>query len=49
VSQNDGSANAYTAFENTNYHLSISENALEGALDIVARMLAEPHFHEEDV
>ncbi len=39
-----GTENAYTAFENTNYHFSIDKDHLEGALDRFAQFFIAPLF-----
>lgn len=44
-----GSENAYTAFENTNYHFSIDKDHLEGALDRFAQFFIAPLFTAEYV
>lgn len=44
-----GTENAYTAFENTNYHFSIDKDHLEGALDRFAQFFIAPLFTAEYV
>lgn len=46
VSDNGGSYNAYTDSEKTNYHFQVSNDALEGTLDIFSRFFIDPLFDE---
>jgi secreted Zn-dependent insulinase-like peptidase len=49
MNANGGSENAYTAFENTNYHFSIDKDHLEAALDRFAQFFIAPLFTAEYV
>ena len=44
ISMHGGSSNAYTATDHTNYHLQISHEALEGAIDRFAQFFIAPLF-----
>ena len=44
ISKNGGNFNAYTDIENTNFHFSIQNSALETALDIFAHFFIDPIF-----
>jgi insulysin len=46
LAQNGGSSNAYTAFENTNYHFEVVPAHLAGALDRFAQFFLAPLFTE---
>lgn len=46
LSLNQGSSNAYTADENTNYHFDVNAYAFEGALDRFAQFFIAPIFDE---
>ncbi|MEZ4654948.1 MAG: insulinase family protein [Candidatus Eisenbacteria bacterium] len=49
LSANNGSSNAYTADENTNYQLEVNPDAFEGALDRFAQFFVAPLFDPEFV
>lgn len=49
ISNNGGSHNAYTAFENTNYFFDIKADQLEPALDRFAHFFIDPLFSEKYV
>jgi secreted Zn-dependent insulinase-like peptidase len=49
LSDNAGSHNAYTAFENTNYFFDIKADQLEPALDRFSRFFIDPLLQEEYV
>ena len=52
ISQNGGSANAYTDMEDTNYYFSVTSSsgeALGGALDRLAQFFIEPTFDQNMV
>ncbi|MFT4649834.1 MAG: insulysin, partial [Glaciecola sp.] len=42
LAQNDGSSNAYTAEDETNYHFEVRNEAFEGALDRFSRFFIDP-------
>jgi insulysin len=42
LSQNDGSSNAYTAYDHTNYFFEVKTEAFEGALDRFSRFFIDP-------
>lgn len=42
LAANDGQSNAYTAFEHTNYHFEVKNEAFEGALDRFSRFFIDP-------
>jgi insulysin len=44
ISSNQGSANAYTADERTNYQVEVTHDAFEGALDRFAQFFVAPLF-----
>ena len=44
ISASDGSHNAFTAPENTNYFFDVQPNALPGALDRFSRFFVAPRF-----
>jgi secreted Zn-dependent insulinase-like peptidase len=44
ISAHGGNQNAYTAFENTNYHFDIERDSLEPALDRFAQFFISPTF-----
>jgi len=46
LSSHGGSSNAYTAFENTNYHFDVMHHHLAGALDRFAQFFTCPLFTE---
>ncbi|MBI3271267.1 MAG: insulinase family protein [Planctomycetes bacterium] len=47
LSANDGSSNAYTGYDLTNYHFEVKSEALEGALDRFAQFFLEPLLTDE--
>lgn len=49
LSANQGTSNAYTAAERTNYVFQVSHDGLEGALDRFAQFFISPRFNEEFV
>ncbi|WP_290701748.1 insulinase family protein [Amphritea sp.] len=49
ISNNGGSHNAYTAFENTNYFFDIKADQLEPALDRFSHFFIDPLFSEKYV
>ena len=49
ISNNGGSHNAYTAFENTNYYFDIKADQLEPALDRFSHFFIDPLFSEKYV
>lgn len=42
LAQNDGTSNAYTAEDETNYHFQVPNDAFEGALDRFSRFFIDP-------
>lgn len=44
-----GSSNAYTAAENTNYHFEVNHSGFEGSLDRFAQFFIDPLFNPEFV
>ena len=46
LTQNGGSANAFTSMTDTNFQLSVSNEAFEGALDRLAQFFISPRFEE---
>ncbi|KAJ2814809.1 metalloprotease, partial [Coemansia sp. 'formosensis'] len=49
ISSNSGSNNAYTSFTETNYHFSVFNDALEGALDQFAQFFISPLLNADCV
>ena len=49
IATNNGSSNAYTADENTNYLLEVNPDAFEGGLDRFAQFFVAPAFNPEFV
>ncbi|KAJ2831674.1 metalloprotease [Coemansia furcata] len=49
ISNNSGKYNAYTSYNETNYHFSIFNGALEGALDRFAQFFISPLFNTDCV
>ncbi|KAJ2116870.1 metalloprotease [Coemansia sp. RSA 922] len=49
LSSHSGSNNAYTSFTETNYHFSVENGALEGALDRFAQFFISPLFNKDRV
>ncbi|KAJ2469121.1 metalloprotease, partial [Coemansia sp. RSA 2322] len=49
ISSNSGKTNAYTSFEETNYHFSVVNGAFEGALDQFAQFFIAPLFNADCV
>ncbi|KAJ2747233.1 metalloprotease, partial [Coemansia sp. BCRC 34301] len=49
LAKNGGKSNAYTAFAETNYHFSVSNDALEGAIDRFAQFFILPLFNTDCV
>ena len=47
IKKNNGTKNAYTTTEETNYYFSINHTALEGALDRFSKFFFEPTFNPE--
>ena len=49
INENSGTTNAFTEFDNTNYHYDISNEAFDKALDIFAQFFISPLFKENSV
>jgi secreted Zn-dependent insulinase-like peptidase len=49
LAKNGGSSNAYTDSEDTNYHLSVANHALEGAMDRFSQFFISPIFNESSL
>ena len=49
INENSGNSNAYTDFDNTNYHFDVSNEAFDTALDIFAQFFICPLFKENSV
>jgi len=49
LSVHDGSDNAYTSDEDTNYYLHVAPNGLRGALERFAKFFTEPLLHPDGV
>ncbi|KAJ2744851.1 metalloprotease [Coemansia sp. BCRC 34301] len=49
LAKNGGKSNAYTGFTETNYYFSVSNDALEGAIDRFAQFFISPLFNADCV